>query len=400
MRGFTKKAWALLLTILLLFSSGCGAEKELADKPDTSATEPLEESTVLPEDGVITAEQMATIAEKDQDYTFTGTTEDGISYVWTYNGKLIKNPQEQRMKVTVDNNYTEDVKKAANDAQVGLGITLESMDTAAPATLKLTLTEKWDADSVIYCKYQDGKALRIGNAEISTEEKNGKEVTSLSFSVPETGDTYYLVGGNTKAGSGETEAQAAATAGQESQNSPGTSAGSTDGQGETSGESQTGTQTETSGQESQDIQGTEEDPQSRQETIHTCTISIECSTILDNWGDLNAAKAEFVPADGWILYPSEAEFTPGETAFEVLKRVCKDTGIQISSRYTPMYGSYYVEGINQLYEFDCGQNSGWMYRVNGWYPNYGCSSYELSDGDNIEWKYTCDLGSDVGGGGY
>ena len=68
----------------------------------------------------------------------------------------------------------------------------------------------------------------------------------------------------------------------------------------------------------------------------------------------------------------------------------------MESKWTPMYNSYYIEGINQLYEFDCGDKSGWMYSVNGWYPNYGCSSYEVKDGDKIEWRYTCDLGSDVG----
>lgn len=30
------------------------------------------------------------------------------------------------------------------------------------------------------------------------------------------------------------------------------------------------------------------------------------------------------------------------------------------------------------------------------FPNYGCSKYEVSDGDVIEWRYTCDLGKDVG----
>ena len=54
------------------------------------------------------------------------------------------------------------------------------------------------------------------------------------------------------------------------------------------------------------------------------------------------------------------------------------------------------QGINQLYEFDCGKNSGWMYSVNGEYPNYGASSYNLKDGDKVEWRYTCNLGSDVG----
>ena len=80
----------------------------------------------------------------------------------------------------------------------------------------------------------------------------------------------------------------------------------------------------------------------------------------------------------------------------MLKRVCADAGIQMESRYTPMYGSYYIEGMNQLYEFDGGPQSGWMYSVNSWFPNYGCSSYTVNDGDVIEWRYTCDLGSDVG----
>ena len=62
---------------------------------------------------------------------------------------------------------------------------------------------------------------------------------------------------------------------------------------------------------------------------------------------------------------------------------------QLEYSYTPMYGSYYVEGINHLYEFDCGSQSGWMYKVNGWFPNYGCSSYKLKDGDAIVWSYTC-----------
>ena len=46
-------------------------------------------------------------------------------------------------------------------------------------------------------------------------------------------------------------------------------------------------------------------------------------------------------------------------------------------------------------EFDCGNLSGWMYCVDGWYPNYGCSRYQLKDGETVEFRYTCDLGKDV-----
>ena len=41
---------------------------------------------------------------------------------------------------------------------------------------------------------------------------------------------------------------------------------------------------------------------------------------------------------------------------------------------TPMYNSAYIEGIHNLYELDCGERSGWMYKVNDWFPNYGCAA--------------------------
>lgn len=133
----------------------------------------------------------------------------------------------------------------------------------------------------------------------------------------------------------------------------------------------------------------------------TCTITIHCDTILDNMGDLTEGKNKYVPANGCILATSKLRFEEGETVFDALKRACALTGIQLEYSWTPMYNSYYIEGINNLYEFDCGNESGWMYKVNGWFPNYGCSAYTLKDGDAIVWCYTCKgLGADVGGGVY
>ena len=114
---------------------------------------------------------------------------------------------------------------------------------------------------------------------------------------------------------------------------------------------------------------------------YSCTISIGCSTIFDNLELLRPEKKDYVPDDGVILGTVTATFEEGDTVFEVLKSVCRDYGIQLEYSWTPMYGSYYIEGIHNLYEFDCGDGSGWMYSVNGWFPNYGCSSYELKQGD-------------------
>lgn len=79
----------------------------------------------------------------------------------------------------------------------------------------------------------------------------------------------------------------------------------------------------------------------------------------------------------------------------MLRRVTKEKGIHLEYAFTPGFGSYYIEGIHNLYEFDCGAGSGWMYEVNGVKPNYGASKYTLKEGDVVAWRYTCDLGYDL-----
>lgn len=133
------------------------------------------------------------------------------------------------------------------------------------------------------------------------------------------------------------------------------------------------------------------------DTAYTCTLSVSCAAILDNMDWLDPEKVELVPEDGVILPPTEVTFYEGESVFNLLQREMKKNKIHMEFENTPIYNSAYIEGIHNLYEFDCGELSGWMYRVNGWFPNYGCSRYALKDGDVVEWVYTCDLGVDVGG---
>ncbi len=129
----------------------------------------------------------------------------------------------------------------------------------------------------------------------------------------------------------------------------------------------------------------------------TCTMSIKCDTILDNIKWLDPEKVELVPEDGVIFARQTVKFYEGESVFNILLRECKKNKIHMEYVNTPIYNSAYIEGIHNLYEFDCGELSGWMYKVNDWFPNYGCSRYQLKEGDIIEWVYTCDLGVDVGG---
>jgi len=127
------------------------------------------------------------------------------------------------------------------------------------------------------------------------------------------------------------------------------------------------------------------------------TITVSCATIYDNLETFDKAKREILPGNGLIVSATKVEISEGETVFDALLKVTKDKKIHMEYVSTPLYKSNYIEGIGNIYEIDAGPLSGWMYKVNNWFPNYGCGRYVLKEGDNIEWVYTCDLGRDVGG---
>ncbi len=133
------------------------------------------------------------------------------------------------------------------------------------------------------------------------------------------------------------------------------------------------------------------------EIIYTATLSVTAKTILNNMHLFNKDKIEVLPDDGVIYSKRTVSFHKGESVFDVLLREMRKHSIHMEFVMTPIYNSNYIEGINNIYEFDCGELSGWMYRVNGWFPNYGASRYQLENNDEIEWIYTCDLGRDIGG---
>lgn len=140
----------------------------------------------------------------------------------------------------------------------------------------------------------------------------------------------------------------------------------------------------------------EENAAAEKEKIHYCTLSISCETILKNMPLLNSQKAEIIPQDGIIFAEQQVVFYEGESVFHLLLREMKKNKIHFEYTKTPIYNSAYVEGIANIYELDCGELSGWRYKINGSFPNYGCSRYLLKDGDKVEWVYTCDFGADIG----
>ena len=119
----------------------------------------------------------------------------------------------------------------------------------------------------------------------------------------------------------------------------------------------------------------------------TVTISISCKNAI---GKTDNKK---IPENGIILDDTEFSISEGDTVFDVLVSATKKNKIQID--YDSSNETVYIKGINGLYEFDCGELSGWMYKVNGETPNVGCSGYKLKDGDVIEWVYTANIGKDL-----
>lgn len=120
----------------------------------------------------------------------------------------------------------------------------------------------------------------------------------------------------------------------------------------------------------------------------SCTLNVECKSILNNMDKLKDGHSEYVPANGYIIKGYKYTAKAGFTAYDALKKACEDNGIKLTAKST-MYGTY-VSGINNIDEFDCGSQSGWMYSINGNRPNVSASSQRVTDGDEITFEYVCE----------
>lgn len=128
-------------------------------------------------------------------------------------------------------------------------------------------------------------------------------------------------------------------------------------------------------------------PAVKEEPVGTVTLAIRCDTVLGK------SSGEYIPEDGIILDVTEFQIEDGDTVYDILCEAARRYDIQMESSGSGKMA--YISGINYIYEFDFGELSGWMYFVNGSEPSVGCGGYNLSDGDVIEWHYTCSLGEDL-----
>ena len=131
-------------------------------------------------------------------------------------------------------------------------------------------------------------------------------------------------------------------------------------------------------------------PAVEKEKKHTCSFTIECRLILDRKDLWRDGLEEVVPGDG-VFFSDKVRYKKGQSVYDVLKKICDKNDILLDADYTPLYDTYYVRGIGNLYEFDCGSESGWKYKVNGVLPGVGSSLYEIKDDDEIVFFYDIEI---------
>ena len=120
------------------------------------------------------------------------------------------------------------------------------------------------------------------------------------------------------------------------------------------------------------------------ESAGKVSFSISCESV---------AGLDGLPEDGVILEEQSFDIAEGETVYDLLVRAAKQYRIQTDASGTGEL--VYVSGIANLYEFDHGDLSGWVYTVNGAVPSVGCGAYRLADGDRVAWIYTTDMGREL-----
>ncbi len=127
----------------------------------------------------------------------------------------------------------------------------------------------------------------------------------------------------------------------------------------------------------------------------TVTVSADCSAVLSRMDDIDEAvnPVGVIPSDGVVIGSREVSVSEGATAFDALTAAARACGVRVD--YTGSVYGVYVNGIGYIYEFGFGSTSGWMYRVNGEFPDVSAGTFVLSEGDLVEFVYTCDMGSDI-----
>jgi|LGVF01.2.fsa_nt_gb hypothetical protein len=390
------KAVLMISICLLMLIQVLGCQK--TEEATTVLSAGKYQENTLPEDGIIPQKTFDELMGTVNTELFTGS-DGNHHYQWTFNGQDITKPMDFIAKIGFNNDDMALVQQSTESAKV-MGFNFgDNAEVPGKYNLKISLSEKWECESIeLYVFDKAANSLgRVGQVKMD----NSGEKTAINFGVSVAKGQFYLVS-STKIENPEellgeetilTDEQKEQKAEDQKDFKDQVIENDKNYSGSMDGYS-------TQLDKIPDGQPGPSEPQGSMiddSVTKYCTLSVRCDTIWwpEYYQYLNVEKEPLQPKDGTIFEKQTVAYHPGEMVFDVLYREMRNAGIHMEFVMTPGFNSNYIQGINNLYEHDCGEMSGWMYNVNGWYPNYGCSRYLIKEGDDINWNYTCDLGRDL-----
>lgn len=304
-----RKRITLILAVLIILQMFVSCRKNATLTGD---------SIPIPEDGIISADVMRELKDEGSVAVFTGTSGD-FYYEWTVFGSDIDTPADAALALEL---------ASGADGE----ITAKLPNGSRPAAvLSVTLPERSDIS---------GAEVRADGKPVCSASVTGVKTTILNFSVPQTLTEFTIVPEKAEESTAPqtTAGTTAAPAQTESSAAP------------SGGDYLSRPQQSSDGRIYSDGKATETDkyktdpvPEGRPMPVepedatvdtrksYTCTISIECSTILNNIASLDPAKLEVLPTNGILLDKMSAVFYEGESVYDVLSRVCREAGIHMES---------------------------------------------------------------------
>lgn len=97
---------------------------------------------------------------------------------------------------------------------------------------------------------------------------------------------------------------------------------------------------------------------------------------------------------GVILKKTKITFNEGDTIFDILLKATEKREIDVE--FHGKGAMTYIEGIDNLYEFDYGPKSGWNFKLNGIVINKSSGSVQVKKDDDVEWIYLEDFTEEKG----
>ena len=400
--------FALLLAMTVL---GCGNDSSSPTQSNTGQ---------IPEDGIIEQVVFEQIYANNDIGVFNGSNNQ-INFQWLFMGSQITQPADANLMLNFSNARTSEVRAELGTDYVQEFSFATPTDIDGRPSLTIYLPTAWDVEEVVVYDFDTQKVISSASIEHGPNGivtftptdfrglfylvgiENVENLENLSASMVNVADFLGLEestsgNGDSLSASNENGANGSSS---DDANAGNQGGGGSNGQsGNNSNQGGNGSSNQGSGNQGGGGQNPAPRPpqdQSVDSSVQkTATLTISVATLLNNMDMLDARLHSLVPSSGLLMPTRTVTFSAGENVFDVLQRETRAAGIHMVHRSVPAFNSVYIESIGNLGEFDAGSLSGWVYKVNGWGPNFGASQYVLEQGDVIEWHFTVDLGNDVG----